>query len=279
MQDNSSYWDQRWREAVRRFSHGDAAEKNTLDFWKDRAVSFDRATKLSPPDQALLATVLKSIDSNTTVIDIGAGTGAWTIPLAKVAYRVTAVDPSPAMLDVLKSNLKAERITNVGIVQAQWEEAEVSNHDVTLCSHSMYSVPDLAAFVNKVNEKTLKRAFMILRLKSRNGVLADLWQKYYNTPKPEEPSFILAYNLLYAMGIYGDVEIDPHPGFRKDETIDDAVNFVRSALQLEIRPGLLEELRQYLEGVLTYSFGAYQWPEKTQNALISWTPPGRAYHN
>src|SRR4030042_4510591 len=48
--------------------------------------------------------------SNTPVLEIGAGTGRLTIPLARGGVRVVAVDISSAMLSRLKSRLALEPV-------------------------------------------------------------------------------------------------------------------------------------------------------------------------
>jgi SAM-dependent methyltransferase len=55
----------------------------------------------------------------TTVIDLGCGTGIITCALARAGYRVTGVEPSPAMLAVARSRPGAERV--------RWVEGDASH--------------------------------------------------------------------------------------------------------------------------------------------------------
>ncbi|MCA1791649.1 MAG: methyltransferase domain-containing protein, partial [Thioalkalivibrio sp.] len=50
------------------------------------------------------------------VVDFGAGTGRLAVPLARDGFRVTAVDPSPAMLERLVENAGQAGVPGIGCV-------------------------------------------------------------------------------------------------------------------------------------------------------------------
>ncbi|MCU4183386.1 class I SAM-dependent methyltransferase [Acidiferrimicrobium sp. IK] len=66
------------------------------------------------------------------VVDVGAGTGALSLPLAAQADRVIAVDVSPEMLDELESGAIRRNIGNVDATLAPIEEFEVEPGSVDL---------------------------------------------------------------------------------------------------------------------------------------------------
>src|SRR5690606_24196983 len=51
-------------------------------------------------------------------VDLGANIGAYTVPLARYASRVVAIEPNPEMLDRLSTNLVASEVYNVAVVPA-----------------------------------------------------------------------------------------------------------------------------------------------------------------
>ena len=61
-----------------------------------------------------------------SVLDVGAGVGALTVPLARSVERVTALEPSPAMLEELRANLARHRLANVTCIAARWGEVEIA---------------------------------------------------------------------------------------------------------------------------------------------------------
>lgn len=60
----------------------------------------------------------------SVILDIGCGTGTYTLPLAKRAQRITGLDSSGTMLERLRKEAKRAGINNVTTVQATWQEAE-----------------------------------------------------------------------------------------------------------------------------------------------------------
>jgi 2-polyprenyl-3-methyl-5-hydroxy-6-metoxy-1,4-benzoquinol methylase len=65
-------------------------------------------------------TIVKSLDitDRHSILDIGAGTGALSIELAKYCKEVTAVDISSQMLDILKKKAEEKNINNIRTVRA-----------------------------------------------------------------------------------------------------------------------------------------------------------------
>lgn len=71
-----------------------------------------------------------------TLLEVGVGTGRLAIPLAEAGLTVTGLDPSPAMLSVLRA--KAPTIT---VIEGGFLEAEINEtYDVVLCAfNTLYS--------------------------------------------------------------------------------------------------------------------------------------------
>ena len=72
------------------------------------------------------------IDSGQTIADIGAGIGFFSIPFAKKAERVYAVDISQDMLDYLNKKLTSQKIDNVESILSTEKKIEISDDSVDL---------------------------------------------------------------------------------------------------------------------------------------------------
>ncbi len=99
-------WVELWRRLANRYTWG-APRPARGDAWKDRARGYcDKVRRrwARHPDSSR-TWLAGQLDRETSLLDIGAGTGAWTLFAATRARRVTAVDPSAAMLQVLREQL------------------------------------------------------------------------------------------------------------------------------------------------------------------------------
>ena len=144
---------QAWKNKVRRHHTQSLSvqEKNPpdADFWRTRASAF-RAEPRREPDAALRR-VLDIAGPDTTVLDVGAGGGRLALPLALRCQHVTAVEPSPSMVEQLCEGAAEAGISNLSVVQANWEDAEVEPADLVICSHVVYGVVEIDQFVRKLD--------------------------------------------------------------------------------------------------------------------------------
>jgi len=69
------------------------------------------------------------------VADIGAGTGAFSLPFAKTVApsgKVYAVDIDPGLLDYIAQKAKKENVANIQTVKGEFSDPKLPNHDVDL---------------------------------------------------------------------------------------------------------------------------------------------------
>jgi len=267
-------WVKLWRQVVeqREAYHRDGPDHTGDDAWRTRARSFHEHVKQrwAQPDSSR-DLLLTYVDKSKTVLDIGAGTGAWALLLAPKAQRVTAVEPSPAMIEVLRENIAAEGVNNIGIVQGSWPGAEVELHDLSLCSHAMYGVADFSAFVRRMMAVTRQTCFLLTIATLADGVMAQAALRVWGQPH-DSPNFVIAYNALVQMGIYASVQIENTPpwGAWKSESLDAAYAEIKGKLGL-MGPS---EHDDFLMGLLRENLverdGAWIWPPSMRSALIYW---------
>jgi len=240
---------------------------------KERAREYDSRSRAKNEQKKdiLLGFVIKNVDSGQTVLDIGAGTGRWTISLAKIARQVTAVEPSAAMLDILRDKATATHLNNVECIQATWEEAVVEPHDIVVCAHAVYSSTDLAAFVHKMEKYARQTCYLALRLFASDGIMSELSRAIYGHPH-DSPNFIIAYNALYSMGTYTNVLVEDSTYHWTSPDIDAALARAKRHLYLGTNTQYDELIRHTLDRRLAYRNGCYLWPDGMRSALIWWHP-------
>jgi SAM-dependent methyltransferase len=141
------------------------------------------------------------------VLDVGAGAGAASLPLAPPATRIVAVDTQPTMLDELERQA-AEACVAVLRVDGAWPEvaAAVPACDVVVCSHVAYNVPDLATFARALTDHVRRRVVMELHAEHPWVPLGPLWEHFHHQPRPVGPTAALALDVLRDVGIDPQVE-------------------------------------------------------------------------
>jgi len=219
----------------------------------------------------LLDLILKEMDAGDTVLEIGPGTGRWTIPLARTGRQVTAVEPTAAMADMLKENLANAGVNNVEILSQTWEDASPGMHDLVICAHGMYGSPDLAAFVRKMEQCARKRCYLAVRLPPADGILGELSLKISGC-RHDSPDAVIAYNALYTLGIYANVLVEEGMTNWVNVSLEDAVRRARKHLNLGISEAYDDLISSTLNRRLKFSDGVYSWPDGMRSALLWWMP-------
>ncbi len=135
-----------------------------------------------------------------TVLDVGAGAGAASLPLAPVTTALTAVDQSETMLAEL-----ARRAAGLGLpatlVVGRWPEVDAPVADVVLCHHVLYNVAELSAFVRALNDHARRRVVIELTPMHPLTPLSPLWRIMHGIERPHGPSADDAVAVLRAAGL------------------------------------------------------------------------------
>lgn len=86
-----------------------------------------RRTEL-PPEKVL---DLLEVEKTDVVLDLGAGTGYFTLPVASLTLgKVYALDVEHQMLEVLKQKVNEHQLTNVQLMEGEIEEIPMENNQV-----------------------------------------------------------------------------------------------------------------------------------------------------
>ncbi len=99
----------------------------------------------------LFAEFAASIKSENRILEVGTGTGRFTIPLARKASEVWAVDVSPGALAILGNRAQEKHVDNIQVVLADIRQFKVPGRFDVICSISAFEyIPDLLPLLQQL---------------------------------------------------------------------------------------------------------------------------------
>lgn len=269
-------WATFWRELVEIKKENQKKSIETpgdTDYWAVQARKYDKRvkTKWAKPDvtRQLMQELLQP---QSSIIDIGAGTGAWTLFFSNFMHKVTAIEPSKAMRDVLCENIKTAEAGNIEIIPGKWPDANPEEHDYVFCSHAMYETKDFPGFAQKMVDRARKMCFLLIRAPSLDGLITEACQHIWKQPH-DSPNFTIAYNVLLQMGINANVqfeESDRHH-FICSSSEEEALTEIKERMGLLGTNDHDDYLKNLLHRRLIKQNGDFLWPGSRRSALIYWT--------
>ena len=177
--------------------------------------------------------VLEALPDGGSVLDVGVGGGAASIPLAPPAAFITGVDESSGMLESF-AGLAGRRGVGHAEVQGTWPAAgdKVEPADVVVCAHVFYNVSDLEPFVAALTAKARQRVAVELTAAHPQGHLNPLWRHFHGIERPAHPTADDALAVLGEMGLDPGIERWEAPGRWESAPREELVAFARRRLCL-----------------------------------------------
>ena len=240
------------------------------DTWNQFAAQF-RADPHRTGDHTVEALRSRLIPGET-LLDIGAGGGRLALPLALTCSAVTAVEPSPSMCAVLRETAAEFSIENVHIVESAWLDADVEPADVALCSHVVYVIEDIGAFVRKMDRHARRLVMAIVFQASPLSQVYGLWERVHGETRHALPSLPHFLPVLDELGIQPQVtELDQQPP-RTFNSIDEAREAVARWLYVTPETEAMTRLDQALQDTLREENGAWriEGAQPSRPNIVSW---------
>jgi 16S rRNA (adenine1518-N6/adenine1519-N6)-dimethyltransferase len=140
---------------------------------------------LADPSAAEMIVSRSKITSNDTVMEIGAGVGALTIPLAKTARQVFAVETDSQLTKLLKTELIVHNLTNVEIIENNILKVDIHalakklDHQIIVIGNLPYNISSQILIQLIHTRKDVKRAILMFQKQLARRITAKPGNKDY----------------------------------------------------------------------------------------------------
>ncbi|EAJ6151847.1 class I SAM-dependent methyltransferase [Campylobacter lari] len=195
-----------------------------MNLWNKKAKSYARySSNLNEIQKATFAK-LGSLQGKI-VVDIGCGSGVWTLHLAQKAKSVLGVDSSSAMLEILQEDAKTHAISNIKTLNLDFENFYKNNNtnfDLAFLSMSpaLQNEKDYKAFLSLAS----KKVYLGWASRRKSSFLDPIFE-HFNTHfkgfyEEDLQSFLNAQNISYESEIFNEIRVVKRD---KDSAIENAL--------------------------------------------------------
>ena len=182
----------------------DEAERK---FWEGHSEKYDDIPSLYDYAPFILDKLVDIIGKDKNVIEIGCGTGKFTIPMARLSKNVLGLDFSKHMLQKTKHKLIEGGTQNVVLKQGKFEEVSLNPVDGIYAVNANYRMVNIEANINKMRELAKEKVVFVWTM--QRSIYDEILNQTRVKGIGRGQEYIQLINILYNMGIDPCMEIIP----------------------------------------------------------------------
>lgn len=278
----AAHWRKLVRARLREMERMAPGEGNAAGaaFWNasGRARRYQAAVAGSAERDPLFARIRREARRSHTVIDVGAGTGRFSVAIAPRVREVVAVDPSRSMLAALTRDSRRLGVGNIRTVESRWQDVDIAAGrgavppaDLLVCSYVLPLIEDAGAFLTKMDTACRGRAFVYLNALSADALLDPMWRHFHGRQRAPAPTYLDAAAILRELGLEPQVEVVEVQTMVRFKDLPKAVRSYRETLLLPDTAAVRAELRSMLASWLVEDGGVLRPPLRSvPAAIVSW---------
>ncbi len=242
------------------------------DYWTpERVRLFDVAVRRSDFPAKFVEALEPILSRCRDALDVGAGVGALALPLARRLQAVTALDPSPTMLECLRANATREGLRNLTTVPGEWGSVLLRAHDLILMANVAPLFDRLETFLSEATPLA-RRGIAIVQNAgpgTEKFYFGELYPLLLGRPYPSRRDYLHTVTLLHERGIFADVRIVEYDFDQPFADLKEAVGFWAAQMRLEA-PEQVERLTAFLRERLRGENGGLLAPMHRRSAVVWW---------
>ena len=241
--------------------------------WDDYADMYNEMTGMETASTLNLLSILP-ITKDDSVLDVGCGPARLSVPFAKLAKSVSALDPFAKMLEYAKKNAKEAGAKNINFIQKDWSDEQslkdLLKHDIVLVSRSvgLFDIKKLCKFANKY--------VVITSFLMDYPSLKTFWQDFLKGIKDENEvglsdrrfGYNFIFNIAYDMGANPNLKIIDTIFERDFASLEEAFSYFRFVG--EIAPEKEEIYKENVKSYLTKTKSGFKFKRETKSYIIWW---------
>ncbi|WP_319576577.1 16S rRNA (adenine(1518)-N(6)/adenine(1519)-N(6))-dimethyltransferase RsmA [uncultured Desulfobacter sp.] len=158
---------------------GELLKKNGVYAGKELGQNF-----LSSPATAQMIVDRTGVDKETTVLEIGPGLGAITLPLARACKQVVAVEKDRRIIPLLEGELAEEEIRNVTIINQDILKTDIrqiaGTEKLVVIGNLPYNISSQILFKLITVRQVVTRAFLMFQKELAERLLSSPGTKDYS---------------------------------------------------------------------------------------------------
>jgi len=168
--------------------------KTLVEKWNKKAQHYNRYT---PDDSVLEALICQKIAdagirfTDKTILDIGCGTGAYTLRIAQHATHIDAVDISPEMLRILREDAGKIGLENISTHAQSWEAYPLPDTLYDIAVATMFPALKEERHFQKMHDAAATKLFLGWGGKRGTELIEALFQTHGGTYRPPNSATVL----------------------------------------------------------------------------------------
>ncbi len=236
-----------------------------VQMWRRRTAA---AAGTEEPETTGIVRRLAAPDGS--ILDVGAGTGRASLPLALEGHALTAVEKDPGMAAGLREEALARGV-DVDVVEGAWPDvaAEVQPADVVMSANVVYDVADIAPFLRAMADHA--RRAVVLELTERHpwAGLAPWYRALHGLDRPAGPTWEdLVAVVAEVLGVEPEVVRWSRPGALWYGSWDELVEVLGRRLVLP--PARRDELRRLVADEVVEEDGRLYLGDRERRMVTVW---------